>query len=98
MFSHHVVVLFSHLFRQFEVLSFPFTTIFSRFQILVVGFRWETHSLDRVVVQVQAKLDPFVEGQLGLPGTINVRILFRLHPSVLVIQNSFNHTISDCLE
>ena len=47
---------------------------------------------------VQAEGDPLVEGQLGLPGTVDVHGLFRLNIALLMVDAGFDHSITDSLE
>ena len=64
----------------------------------MVGLGREPHGLDGVVVEVQAELDPLVEGQLRLPGAVDVCVLLGLHPAVFVIQHGLDHSVTDGLE
>ena len=49
-------------------------------------------------MEVEAELDPLVEGQLGLAGHVDVRVLLALHPAVLVVQHRLDHSIANGLE
>lgn len=53
--------------------------------------------LDRHVVDVQTEGDALVEGQLGLPGGVDVNHLFGLDVSLLVIDAGLNHAVPDGL-
>lgn len=64
-------------------------------QFTMLGHR-DTH-LDGHVVDVQAEGDALVEGQLGLPGAVDVHGLLGLHITLLVVDVGLNHTIPDGL-
>jgi hypothetical protein len=38
-----------------------------------------------------------MEGELWLPGAVDVGVLLRLHPAVIVIKNSFDHSVANRL-
>jgi hypothetical protein len=42
-------------------------------------------------------LNALMEGELRLPGAIDVRVLLRLHTTVVVIKHSFNDSITNRL-
>ena len=48
-------------------------------------------------MKVQAELNSLVEGNLRLPGAVNVTRVLGLHDPLLVVQLSLNHTVSDGL-
>ena len=52
---------------------------------LVVRLGRKSHGLDRAVVKVKTELDALVEGELGLPRAVYIRVLLGLHPAFVVI-------------
>merc|ERR1719376_607922 len=48
-------------------------------------------------MQVKAELNPLVEGDLWLSGTVDITGVLRLHCSRLMVKYCLYHTISDCL-
>ena len=53
--------------------------------------------LDRHVVDVQTEGDPLVEGQLRLPGAIDVHGLLGLHVALLMVNTGLDHSVADGL-
>ena len=51
-----------------------------------------------MVVEVEAELDPLVEGDLRLPGAVHVARVPALHRAGLVVQHRLYHTVTDGLE
>lgn len=54
--------------------------------------------LDGHVVDIQAEGDPLVEGQLGLPGAVDVHGLLGLDEALLVVDAGLYHAIADGLD
>merc|ERR1712192_391239 len=48
-------------------------------------------------MQVQAKLNPLVEGDLWLSGAVDIAGVLGLHCTRLMVKHCLYHTISDCL-
>merc|ERR1719489_448786 len=48
-------------------------------------------------MQVKAELNPLVEGDLWLSGTVDITGVLRLHCTRLMVKYCLYHTISDCL-
>lgn len=49
-------------------------------------------------MDVQTEGDPLMEGQLRLPGTVDIHRLLGLHVTFLMVYTGLNHTITDRLE
>ena len=49
-------------------------------------------------MEIQAELDAVMEGQLGLASAVDVGILFGLHPTIVVVQHSLDHSVTDGLK
>ena len=94
----HVLVIFRHLLGQLQILRLPLPTVFGGLEVLVVRLGREPHGLDGGVVEVEAELNPLVEGQLRLAGRVDVRVLLGLHEALLVIKLGLDDAITDCLE
>ena len=60
--------------------------------------RPSTPHLDGHVVDVQAEGDALVEGELGLPGGIDVNHLLGLHVALLVVDAGLNDAVPDGLQ
>merc|ERR1719376_1994075 len=48
-------------------------------------------------MQIQAELNPLVESDLWLSGTVNIAGILRLHCTRLMVKHCLYHTISNCL-
>merc|ERR1719352_1671959 len=48
-------------------------------------------------MQVQAKLNPLVEGDLWFSGDVNIAGILGLHCTRLMVKHCLYHTISNCL-
>jgi hypothetical protein len=43
-------------------------------------------------------LNALMKGQLWFPGAVDIRVLLGLHSTVIMIKNSLNYSITNCLE
>ena len=54
--------------------------------------------LDSFIVYIKTKHNSLVKGLLRFRGSVNIDHLLGLHPSVLVVNDRFDNSVSNCLK